>query len=51
MKLKLRKFVTKFGGMFAALAVVIATTSANSACLWIGHQPKLPDDVKKLRKF
>lgn len=24
---------------------------ANSACFFIGYQPKLPEDVRKLRKF
>lgn len=51
MKSKLNNFIMKFGGVFAALAVVIATNSANSACFWIAHQPELPEDVKKLRKF
>ena len=51
----MRKFfgnaAVKFGGVVAAFAVVIASVSANSACMWISHQPELPDDVKKLRKF
>lgn len=51
MKSKINKLIMKFGGTFAAFAVVIATASANSACMWISHQPELPEDVKKLRKF
>lgn len=51
MKSKLGKLVMKFGGVFAALAVGVATMSANTACLWFAHQPELPEDVKKLRKF
>ena len=51
MKSNFSKLVTKFGGLFAALAVIIASVSANSACMWISHQPELPEDVKKLRKF
>ncbi|MGN1481723.1 cyclic lactone autoinducer peptide [Porcipelethomonas sp.] len=51
MKSNFTKFVAKFGGLFAALAVVIASVSANTTCMWISHQPELPDDVKKLRKF
>ena len=51
----MRKFfgnaAVKFGGFVAAFAVVIASVSSNSACMWISHQPELPDDVKKLRKF
>lgn len=51
MKSTVTRFVTKFGGMFAAFALVIATVSANSACIWITHQPELPNEVKNLRKF
>lgn len=51
MKQKIQKFCMKFGGTFAALAVVVATVTANSTCIWCTHQPELPDDVKKLRKF
>ncbi|WP_295219353.1 cyclic lactone autoinducer peptide [Ruminococcus sp.] len=51
MKSTVNRFMMMFGGVFAAFALMIATISANSACMWITHQPKLPDDVKKLRKF
>ena len=40
----LRKIVAK-----GALAV--SKFSANSACIFMIHQPKLPDSVKALRKF
>lgn len=51
MKLKLADFKTASGALFAALAFLIAAASANSTCMWISHQPELPEDVKKLRKF
>lgn len=28
-----------------------AKTEANSSCFFIGYQPQLPENVKKLRKF
>lgn len=28
-----------------------AVKDANSTCFFIGYQPKLPEEVKKLRKF
>jgi len=28
-----------------------AKTEVNSSCFFIGYQPKLPDNAKKLRKF
>lgn len=51
MRSTVNRFMVLFGGILAAFALIIATISANSACMWITHQPKLPDDVRKLRKF
>ncbi len=44
MKNSVNKFIAK-----AALAV--AKANANTACPFISYQPKLPETVKKLRKF
>ncbi len=33
------------------LAMGSAKKTANSACVFLGYQPKLPRDVTKLRKF
>ncbi len=35
----------------AAIAEKSAVRNANSACPWWGHQPEMPEAVKKLRKF
>ncbi len=51
MKQKLKKLVMEFGGTIATLAVVVATMTANSTCVWCTYQPELSEDVKKLRKF
>lgn len=45
------KFLYSLGGMAAALAVVVTALNVNTACLYMAHQPKLPDSAKKLRKF
>lgn len=42
---------TKLGKVFAALALLITVSNVNSTCLFITHQPELPADSKKLRKF
>lgn len=47
----MKKAILKFGQCFAALALVFATATANSACMIIAYQPEEPDAVKKLRKF
>lgn len=33
------------------VAVKLASQSVNSACLWVHHQPVVPEAAKKLRKF
>ena len=50
MKKKICSFITRFGGTMAALALVVATMTANSTCLWLSHQPEEPEDVKMLKK-
>ncbi len=47
----MKKFMMKFGGLFAALALVITTATVNSACACIMHQEEIPETAKKLRKF
>ncbi len=32
-------------------AVALMISSVNSTCGWIHHQPKVPEDAKKYRKF
>ena len=51
MKKFISKNIVKLGSFVAALAVMMTTVTANSACIWFTHQEKLPADAKKLRKF
>ncbi|MDD2482168.1 MAG: cyclic lactone autoinducer peptide [Lutispora sp.] len=37
--------------MVASLALTITTINVNSACWFLAHQPKLPKNSDKLRKF
>lgn len=41
----------KLGKVMAKLAIRTTQANANSACIFITHQPKLPETAKKLRKF
>jgi len=45
------KLIMKYGGMLAALALVVTTLTANSACIFYTHQEQLPESAKALRKF
>lgn len=39
------------GELLAKAAISVSKMSANSRCCYIYHQPKIPKDLKKLRKF
>lgn len=41
----------KLGGMVACLALMVTTMNINQACMLLVHQPKLPQNAQKLRKF
>lgn len=47
----MKKFLMKYSGMFAALALVFTTVTVNSTCTWVTYQEELPETAKKLRKF
>lgn len=47
----MEKWVKKFSGVVAAFAMVVTTAVANSACIYLMHQDKMPESAKKLRKF
>ncbi len=46
-----KNFMYSLGGVVASLALMITTLNVNTTCLYMAHQPKLPDSAKKLRKF
>ena len=33
------------------LAMAMVLYTANAACIWAHHQPEVPEDVRKFRKF
>lgn len=35
----------------ASAAKMATAANVNSACFFVAHQPKLPENAKKLRKF
>lgn len=39
------------GKVIAAIAIAITTFNINTCCMFVMHQPKLPDGADKLRKF
>mgnify|MGYP001049298719 CR=1 FL=1 len=49
--LTLKNWIIKPIGILASLALMITTLNVNTTCMMFVHQPELPDNVKKLRKF
>ncbi len=37
------------GNGIVSLALNVAKVGANSACIWLSHQPKEPEELKKLK--
>lgn len=41
----------KIGILVASTALAVTAMNVNSTCIYQLHQPKLPQDASKLRKF
>ncbi len=50
-RFKNEKWMYRLGSMVASLALLVTALNVNTACVYIAHQPKLPDSAKKFRKF
>ncbi|WP_312442885.1 MULTISPECIES: cyclic lactone autoinducer peptide [Lachnospiraceae] len=37
--------------MMNALALLVVTQNVNAACAWLQHQPEVPEEAKRFRKF
>jgi len=47
----LKKNLLNASKVVANVAKSVTSMSVNASCMFIAHQPKLPQDAKKLRKF
>ena len=47
----LKNFIKRYGSALAAFAMMIATVTANSTCIFYAYQDEMPDSAKKLRRF
>lgn len=45
-----KKTLYKLGHLLASLALLLATYSVNSTCLFMTYQPEVPDKLKKYTK-
>jgi len=46
-----KSLINILGKCIALFAVIVTTLSVNTACVYIAHQPKLPESAIKLQKF
>lgn len=47
----MKSLIYKFVTALACFALCITSLNVNTTCMLFVHQPKLPNDAKKLRKF
>lgn len=47
----MNKLTKKLSGQVASLALKVTALNANSACVFLNHQPKLPKGAEKLKKI
>lgn len=47
----MNKFILEYSRYIVAFALMISAHSVNTVCALYFNQPKVPDSVKKLRKF
>lgn len=49
----LKKIKTKNWALIAmnALAFMMVIQNVNAACVWVDHQPEVPEEAKSFRKF
>lgn len=43
-------FMKVFITCFNMIAMLMVAQTANSACMWIAHQPEFPEEAKKFKK-
>jgi cyclic lactone autoinducer peptide len=46
MRVLTKQFITKWATLFASLALLIATSSVQTTCLFMSYQPDVPDELK-----
>lgn len=47
----MKKLILRMGSMLAGLALLVSVVSVNSTCCFYNHQPNLPKEMKKYRRF
>lgn len=45
------KFFNKIGAFFNCIALMLVIQGANTACVWIFHQPDFPEQANKYKRI
>lgn len=47
----LKKIFLSFGRLVASFSFIVTLLNTNTTCLFLAHQPKLPQGAEKLSKY
>lgn len=47
----MKNIFLKLGGALAAVALTVVAVNVNTTCMYIAHQPKLPNRAAKFKKY
>jgi len=47
----MNKFIAKYAGVIAALALMVTAVNVNHICMFVMHQPEMPEGAEKLRRL
>ena len=50
MKKMFSSMACRIGTAAAAMALMVTALNVNTTCVWLAHQPKLPQGADKLKK-
>lgn len=47
----MKKFICRYGHIFAAFALMFTAYGSSRCCDWLLHQPEMPESAKKYRRL
>ncbi len=47
----MKNFFMKYAGVVAALALMVTAVNVNHICMFVAHQPEMPEGAEKLRRL
>ena len=48
---KMKNLFAKYAGVIAALALMVTAANVNHICVFVAHQPEMPEGAEKLRRL